>query len=518
MAQMIIDTTDLEFVLFEQFRIDRLQEFEPFSDYNRKTIEMVVREARRLAVKEILPTSKIGDTRGCRFENGNVLLPPEFKQVWELLSKGEWLVPDADPARGGQGMPRSVALAARDFFNGANMALTMIAGLSQGAVHVIETFGTARQKKLFLKKIISGEWAVSMQITESESGSDLGRINTLAEPCPDGTYRISGSKVFITGGDHNLTDNIIHLVLARVKGAPDGSRGLSFFIVPGIHVDESGLLGRKNDLTCTGIEEKMGLHGSPTCSMALGGSGNCIGTLVGEENKGLAVMFSMMNDARLLVGSQGHACSSSAYLYALEYAKTRRQGTLPGAPGDRADTEPVAIIGHPDVKRMLLTMKSYTQGIRSILLYIARCQDKALAIPEKRQEYQDLVDILIPVGKGYVTDRALEVCDMAIQVFGGYGYTSEYPVEQIYRDARITTIYEGTNGIQSLDLVLRKLTLHNGRLFNALIRRMEQTIKMADCEPALSGVTMAFEVLVSDLKVAVTRLSSMEDTLEADLK
>lgn len=496
MAQTIIDTEDLNFVLFDQFKIDRLKQYAPFTDYNRKVIEMIVKEARHLAIEEILPTAKIGDIKGCRYENGMVLLPKEFKKAWKLMAKGEWLVPSADTDLGGQNMPKSVALAAKDFFNGANMALTMIGGLSQGAAQVIESFGTTKQKKRYLKKIISGEWAVSMQITEPDAGSDLNSISTIAKPTGDSAYRLSGNKLFITGGDHNLTDNIIHLVLARINNAPAGSKGLSLFLVPGIHVDAEGQLGHKNDIICTGIEEKMGLHGSPTCSMSLGSRDNCIGSLLGEENKGLFVMFSMMNDARLLVGSQGHACASSAYLYALDYARNRIQGTLNGSKNG------VAIIEHPDVKRLLLTMKTFTQGIRSILFYIAWCQDmEQVAKHEvKKQEFHDLTEILIPIGKGYVTDRAVEVCDMAIQIYGGYGYCCEYPVEQLYRDVRITTIYEGTNGIQAQDLMDRKLLLHNGRLVETLISKIEQTINLSGSIKELFSITVAYEKMLGEYK------------------
>jgi alkylation response protein AidB-like acyl-CoA dehydrogenase len=418
------------------------------------------------------------------------------------MAEGEWLVPDADTELGGQNMPQSVALAAMDFFNGANMALTMIGILSHGAAHVIRTYGTQDQKKKFLKKIISGEWAVSMQITEPEAGSDLNRISTKAEPVGDGTYRITGNKVFITGGDHNLTDNIIHLVLARLDKAPEGSRGLSLFIVPNVHVDETGQLGCKNDIICTGIEEKMGLHGSPTCSMSLGSKGNCIGTLVGEENKGLSAMFSMMNDARLMVGSQGHACASSAFLYALDYARTRVQGT-------DISGNPVPIIEHPDIKRMLLTMKTFTQGMRSILFYIAWCRDMERVVdnPEEKRDYRDLVDLLIPVGKGYVTDRALEVCTMAIQIYGGYGYTREYPVEQLYRDVRITTIYEGTNGIQANDLINRKLIIGNGRLVKTLFNRIEHTVNLCANHQTLSSLIMSYEKMYAWFKDLVHKLT-----------
>lgn len=498
MTQFILDRQDLDFLLFEKFKVHRLSDTDKFSDFNQKVIEMVVTEARNLAIKEILPTSKIGDTKGCRFENGEVVLPKEFHRVWELLRQGEWFVPTADVKWGGQGMPKSVALAARDYINGANIALFMMAGLSHGAGSVIRRFGTKEQKELYLKKINSGEWATAMHITESESGSDLSRISTTAEPGPDGTYTLSGSKIFITGGHHTLTENIVHLVLARIKGAPEGSQGLSLFLVPGRHLDENGKCGPKNDIVCTGIEEKMGLHGSPTCSISLGSKGECSGTLIGEKNKGLYAMFSMMNDARLLVGSQGHASASSSYLHALNYARSRVQGSIPGVEQGGKEGNQIPIIDHPDVRQMLLTMKAYTEGIRSILFYIALCQDKKEVTPDEleKETFQDLIDILIPIGKGYVTDRAVEVCDMAVQVFGGYGYTKEYPVEQILRDVRITTIYEGTNGIQAIDLFNRKLIMKKGRLYKRLMDQVYATIDETEKLDALKTVTGKFKKMV----------------------
>jgi len=509
MAQAILDRSDIDFVLFEKFKIDTLSKYDKFADFNKKVIEMVVTEARNLAIKEILPTSKIGDKQGCRLENGKVILPKEFHHVWKLLRLGEWFVPTADLKWGGQGMPKSVALAAKDYLNGANIALFMIAGLSHGAGQMIEKFGTKEQKQLYLKKINSGEWATAMHITESESGSDLSYISTTAEPRPDGTYNLTGSKIFITGGDHDLTDNIIHLVLARIKDAPDGSQGLSLFLVPGFQVNKNGTLGQKNNIICTGIEEKMGLHGSPTCSMSLGSGGDCIGTLLGEKNKGLFAMFSMMNDARLLVGSQGHACASSSYLYALNYARTRIQGSIPGVKYEERDEQQIPIIDHPDVRRMLLTMKAYTEGIRSILFYIAFCQDQKEVTKNQieKETFQDLVDFLIPIGKGYVTDRAVEVCDMAIQVFGGYGYTNEYPVEQILRDVRITTIYEGTNGIQAIDLFNRKLTMKKGRLFKAVLSQIEKTISEAKAIDSLRPLAVKFKNIVSRFEKVVSQMS-----------
>ncbi len=509
MAQYIIDRSDLDFVLFEKLKVQTLSNTDEFSDFNQKVIEMVVTEARNLAIKEIMPTSKIGDIQGCRFENEEVILPEEFKHVWKLLRLGDWFVPTAKEEWGGQNMPKSVALAARDYINGANIALFMIAGLNHGAGSVIERYGTKEQKNLYLKKINSGKWATAMHITESESGSDLSQISTMAVPKSDGTYSLSGSKIFITGAHHNLTENIIHLVLARIKDAPKGSQGLSLFLVPGYHVNDKGECGKKNGIVCTGIEEKMGLHGSPTCSVSLGSTQECLGTLLGEKNKGLSAMFSMMNDARLLVGSQGHASASSSYLLALNYARTRVQGSIPGIEQANRNNNQIPIIDHPDVRRMLLTMKAYTEGMRSILFYIAFCQDqkKVTNDESEKETFQNLIDFLIPIGKGYVTDRAVEVCDMAIQVFGGYGYTKEYPVEQILRDVRITTIYEGTNGIQAIDLFNRKLTMKKGQLYKTLINRIERTIDEAKKTDSLSLLAVKFDEMVQKFQKIAHQMS-----------
>jgi alkylation response protein AidB-like acyl-CoA dehydrogenase len=498
MAQMIADRKDVDFVLHEQFKTAELSKHGRFAEFNKQAIDMIITEARTLAIKEILPTLKIGDRVGCRFENGEVKTPAEFKRVWKHLVDGGWFAPSADTRWGGQGMPKTLAIAAQDYLVGANLALLMVAVLNHGAGRLIETFGTEKQKKLFLKKVYSGEWGGTMLLTESESGSDLGTLTTSAVKNPDGSYSLTGSKIFISAGEHDLTENIIHPVLARIQGAPEGSRGISLFLVPKIHVNDDGSLGERNDIICTGIEEKMGLHGSPTCSMSLGSKGKCTGTLLGEENKGLSAMFLMMNSARLMVASQGLTCASSSYLHALSFARTRIQGSLPGA----GEKRPVHIIQHPDVRRMLMTMKVYTEGMRSLLYYIARCEDqKALSenIGEK-ERYQNLIDFLTPVAKSYVTDRSLDVCNIGIQVHGGYGYTSEYPVEQLLRDVRITSIYEGTNGIQAMDLLGRKLAMKNGKLFAGLLDEIQQTVtdakKLASVRTLADRVEAAAERLI----------------------
>lgn len=497
MAQLIADRKDVDFVLHEQFKVAELSSHGRFAEFNKKVVDLIVTEARNLAIKEILPTWKISDREGCLYEAGAVHTPTEYKRVWRHLIDGGWFAPTVDIAWGGQGMPKTLALAAQDYLIGANLALMMITGLNHGAGRLIETYGTEKQKNLYLKKVYSGEWGGTMLLTEAGAGSDLGTLTTSAAKNSDDTYSLTGNKIFISAGDQDLTENIIHPVLARIEGGPEGSRGISLFLVPKVHVNNDGSLGEQNDIICTGIEEKMGLHGSPTCSMSLGSKGSCIGTLLGEENKGLSAMFLMMNEARLLVASQGLVSASTSYLYALSFARTRFQGSLL----DSSDKTPVPIIRHPDVRRMLLTMKSYTEGMRSLLYYIAWCEDQksVSGSGEEKERYQNRIDFLIPVAKSYVTDRAVDVCNIGIQVHGGYGYSSEYPVEQLLRDVRITTIYEGTNGIQAMDLLGRKLAMKNGTLFTDLMADIRQTVAEAK---QLSSIQMLADLV----ETAVDRL------------
>jgi len=370
-----------------------------------------------------------------------------------------------DPDYGGQGMPRSVSMAAAEYFNGANYAFMMYSGLTHGAGKLVEAFGTDEQKRIYLKKMFTGEWGGTMLLTEPEAGSDVGNLSTKAIPNGDGTYSLTGQKIFISSGDHDLVKNIIHPVLARIEGAPAGTKGISLFLVPKYRVNKDGSLGESNDIKCVGIEEKMGIHGNATCTMSIGEKGNCIGTLLGEENKGMRAMFLMMNEARLLVGMQGYACATASYINAVNYAKERIQGRNLLAMFEK-DAPGVAIINHPDVRRMLLSMKAYIEGMRSLLYYVTWCEDKATttADEKEKEKFHDLIDLLIPIAKGYVTDRAFDVCNLGMQVYGGYGYIKEYPQEQLMRDCRITMIYEGTNGIQSMDLLGRKLGMKKGKL------------------------------------------------------
>ncbi len=476
MAQVIADRKDVEFVLFDQLNVESITKLPQFAEFNRKTIELIINEARNLAVKEILPTQKEADEIGCRLEGGKVTVPESFKRAWELFKEGEWVATHADPEWGGQGMPYTVAMAAGDYFMGANFSFMMYPGLTNGAASLIENFGTEKLKKLFLKKMNSGEWTGTMLLTEPEAGSDVGRLTSSAVKNPDGTYSITGSKIFISSGDHDLADNIIHPVLARIEGAPAGTKGISLFLVPKVWVNDDGSLGEPNDVVCTGLEEKMGIHGNATCSLTLGGKGKCRGYLLGEENKGMRAMFLMMNGARLHTGQQGFACASSSYLNAVNYARERVQGRhLMDA--NKHDAPAVPIIQHPDVRRMLLTMKSYVEGMRSLLYYIGMQIDKAHHATDQAEKAKAsaIVDYLTPICKGYVTDRSFEVCSLGMQVFGGYGYIKEYPQEQLLRDCRITMIYEGTNGIQAMDLLGRKTIMDGGKALTELAAQIQKT-------------------------------------------
>ncbi len=500
MAQIIADQRDMEFALYEQMGADTLCNYEQFSDFNKKTFNMILSEARKLAVKEILPTFTEGDREGLRFENNQVFVPECFKRPYKLFSDGEWGALTADPEMGGQGLPNIIAQATNEFFFGANTAFGFYPWASFGAGEVIEKFGTDIQKKLYVKKMFTGVWGGTMVLTEPEAGSDVGNLSTSARENSDGTFTISGNKIFITNAEQDLTDNIVHLVLARIEGAPKGTKGVSLFVVPKIRVNDDGTLGESNDVVCTGIEHKLGINASPTCAVSFGTKGKCIGTLLGEKNKGMQVMFHMMNAARLLIGCVGFSSASAAYLHALDYARQRHQGRDLETMKD-PDASPVAIIKHPDIKRMLLWMKSHIEGMRSLLYYGALCLDKSsYAETESERIYnKELLDLLTPIIKSYCTDRGFQICSEALQVFGGYGYTKEYPVEQLLRDVRIAPIYEGTNGIQAMDLLGRKLGLNGGKVFVNLIHEIEKTIELANENQALKPLAAALAKLVHQL-------------------
>ncbi len=500
MAQQIADRRDVDFVLHEQFNVEELSKHEKYAEFNKKVVNMIVSEARNLAIKEILPTQSIGDEEGCSLENGVVTTPECFRKPWELFKEGEWLAMTEDQEWGGQGMPRSVALAASDYFNGANYAFMMYPGLTLGAGKLVQEFGTDQQKELFLKKMYTGQWTGTMLLTEPEAGSDVGALTTSARKNDDGTYSITGAKIFISSGEHDLSENIVHPVLARVEGAPAGTKGISLFLVPKFRVNDDGSLGEFNDVVCTGIEEKMGIHANATCSLTLGGKGQCLGTLLGEENHGMRAMFVMMNEARLLVGQQGFSCASASYMNAVNYARERVQGRNLLRAMDR-EAPSVPIIQHPDVRRQLMIMKSYIEGMRSLIYYTGWCEDKIHISDDdgENAKLQGIIDVLIPIVKGYITDKAFDVCSHGIQVYGGYGYIKEYPMEQLLRDCRITMIYEGANGIQAMDLLGRKLGLNKGKAIMDLMGEIQAVIAEAKGIAGLESFAGGLEAALNKL-------------------
>ncbi len=501
MAQVISDRRDIEFVIHEQLKAETLSELhDDFADFNKKTIDLVISEAKNFAVKELLPANKEGDEQGCTLKDGKVTTPDSFKRLYDIFNEGEWLAVTEDPEWGGQGMPRTVASAAAEYFNGANFPFMMYPGLTQGAGHLVESFGTREQKDIYLKNMFTGKWTGTMLLTEPGAGSDVGALTTKAVRNDDGTFNITGEKIFISGGEHDLTDNIIHPVLARIEGAPEGTKGISLFLVPKYLVNEDGSLGEFNDVICTGIEHKLGIHGNSTCSLSLGSKGNCVGTLLGEENKGMKAMFLMMNEARRLVGFQGFACATAAYMYALDYARNRVQGK------DiiefmNPDAKSVSIMRHPDVRRQLMMMKVYVEGMRSLLYFVQYCADMAIHAPtqEEKDKYQGFVEVLTPIAKGYVTDRSFEICSTGMQIYGGYGFIEEYPMAQLLRDCRITLIYEGTNGIQAMDLLGRKLGLNKGKPIMDLFGEMQKAIVAGKAIPELETCAVKVEEIMNKL-------------------
>jgi alkylation response protein AidB-like acyl-CoA dehydrogenase len=485
--KLLVDERDVKFVLYEQLRVDELCNHSMYADYSREMFDMAIDQAEKLAEKEFYPANKLGDREGCRYEKGMVNAPESYRKPYQLYREGGWIAMSDPPEVGGQGFPLSVANACIEFFGAANWSLLMYPGLTHGAARLLQNFGTPELQEIYMYKMFSGEWGGTMCLTEPGAGSDVGNLTTKAVPRPDGTYNISGNKIFISSGMHDLTDNIVHMVLARIEGAPKGSKGISIFLVPRLRVTEDGSMV-ENDVMCAGIEHKMGIHGSATCALNFGENGSCIGYLMGEANKGMRIMFEMMNEARLFVGMQGLSHGSAAYLHALQYAKDRVQG----APVERmkdADAKRVAIIEHPDVRRMLMFMKSSTEGMRAMLYLTAYCIDRVRVAEteEERELFQGHVDLLIPICKSVGSDLGFRVCETAIQVYGGYGFTREYPVEQFMRDCKIASLYEGTNGIQALDLVGRKLTMKRGQLLknafkavNEIMAKIKMNYRMRD--------------------------------------
>ncbi len=500
MAQVLADRRDQDFVIWEQMNGEAYMKSGPFSGYDRKMCDMILTEARTLAVKEVLPTLAEGDREGLHLENGVVTVPESFRRPFELVVEGGWNNLGVPEEMGGQGAPPFVAAAAAEYFFGANYALYIYASMGNGTADMIQKFGTPEQKATYVPKLTSAKWGGTMLLTEPEAGSDVGALTTSAVRNPDGTYFLTGNKIFITNGEHDLVENIIHPVLARIEGDPPGTKGISLFIVPKFFVNGDGSLGERNDIVCEGIEKKHGITASATCSMTLGAKGKCIGYLLGEERQGMKIMFHMINAARMSVGLQALSYASAAYLLAVDYARKRVQGRDlqyfrdPSAPS-------VPIIRHPDVRRNLLWMKSHVEAMRSFFQYVTLCGIKASWSEDEKERrlYEDLYGMLTPLIKDYLAVHGHEVCVQAIQVFGGAGYTKEYLVEQYARDCKITTIFEGTSGIQAMDLLARKLGKQNGAVFAHLLGEIHATVKragrMGDLKDMAARVEAAAQML-----------------------
>ncbi len=512
MANLLVDERDVKFVLYEQLDIEQLSNTAKYAEYSKEMYDMVLEQAWKLAENELAPANRKGDQEGCVYEDGMVKVPESYHRAYQMYRQGGWLAIADDVEVGGQGLPVTLGLAAIEAFGAANWSLIMFPGLTHGAARLVEVFGAEEQKYTFMDKLYTGEWCGTMCLTEPQAGTDVGALRTTAVRNKDGTYNISGTKIFISCGQHDLTDNIVHMVLARVEGAPGGTKGISVFIVPKLRPENGQLIA--NDVTCGGIEHKLGIHGSPTCVLNFGENNNCIGYLLGEENRGMRIMFQMMNETRLFVGMQGLSHATASYLAALQFAKERIQGTE--ASRMKEPTAPkVAIIKHPNVRRMLMFMKSMSEGLRALLYYAGFCQDmvRAAESAEEREKYQDFTDILIPICKAYGSDMGFRVCETAVQVHGGYGYCQEYPVEQHLRDCKIASIYEGTNGIQALDLVGRKLVIKRGQLFKRLITETEEFLRWARKNFELRELVATFEAAREQL-IQVTKYFGLKGMTE----
>ena len=466
-TEFSVHKRDLQFVLYEQLNIEDLCKLPAYSECNKELFEMVIDEAIKVATDNLAPMNKLGDEIGAKFDKGVVTMPDEFKAAYGGFAEGGWIGMSQNPDFGGQGLPHSLKYTIAEIFSGANVAFYLTQSLSEGAAHLIEKYGTDELRKLYVERMYTGQWAGTMCLTEPSAGSDVGNLKTTAKKEGD-HYIISGTKSFITAGEHDFTENIIHAVLARIEGAPAGTRGISLFVVPKFLVDEDGNMGERNDMVCGNIEHKMGMKSSPTCTLNFGDEGKCKGWLLGEENRGMSLMFQMMNEERLLVGMQGLSLGTVAYNSALAYSQERNQGAELGA---KADAPRVNIIRHPDVRRMLLHMKAFVEGMRSMMLAVATYIDRAEKSEDEqeRAKYQNLVELLTPLCKAYGTDMGFRINEIAIQVYGGYGYCQEYPVEQYCRDQKISSLYEGTNGIQALDLLGRKIARNKGEFLKQFL-------------------------------------------------
>ncbi|NYJ11257.1 acyl-CoA dehydrogenase [Rhizobium leguminosarum] len=482
------------------------------ADLSEDLVDAVLSEAGRFATEEVAPLADIGDRQGARLEGGEVRLPDGWRDLYRNWIAGGWNGLTAPEAFGGQALPHMLNVAALEMWNSGSMAFALAPTLTMGAIEAVSTHGSAALKEKYLEKMVSGEWTGTMNLTEPHAGSDLGVLKARAERRADGSYRIFGQKIFITWGEHDAADNIIHLVLARLPDAPAGTRGISLFLVPKFLVNDDGSLGARNDLFCHSLEHKLGIHGSPTCTMIygdgrFGDEKGAVGWLVGEENKGLACMFTMMNNARLAVGMQGVAIAEAATQKAVAYAKERTQGRAPGWSGPGMSP----IVEHPDVARMLLTMKALTQGARAISYACAHAIDMSHRAGDVSRHWQERAALLTPIAKSFSTDAGVDVASLGIQVHGGMGFIEETGAARYLRDARIAPIYEGTNGIQAIDLVTRKLPLSAGEQvkgFIADLKEIAENVRRSNLD-GFGETSVRLDAAISDLEAATDWLTKM---------
>ncbi len=479
MIQYTAPVRDMRFVLDELAGMAEIARLPGYEEATPDLVEAVLEEAGKLASEVLAPLNQSGDREGVSLENGVVRTPKGFPEAYARFVEGGWGSLAFDPEYGGQGLPWTLAIAVQEMWNSANLSFALSPVLTQGTVELLQTHGTEAQKATYLPKLISGEWAGTMNLTEPQAGSDVGALKTRAVP-NGGHYLITGQKIFITWGEHDCAENIVHMVLARIPDAPPGTKGLSVFLVPKFLPAANGGLGARNDLRCVSLEDKLGIHASPTCVMAYGDAGGAVGYLLGEENRGMACMFTMMNNARVLIGLEGLAVGERAYQAALGYARERVQSHPIGSRGG----DPVPIIRHPDVRRMLMTMKALNEAMRALIYTAAAAIDSAKRQPdaEARARAQARIDLLTPIVKAWLSDSGCEVASLGVQVHGGMGYIEETGAAQYYRDVRIACIYEGTNGIQALDLLTRKLLRDEGAAAKALMAEMTATLRDLDAD------------------------------------
>ena len=491
-------TRDQKFLLHEVLELSRFAELEGFKDADPDMIDAILEASADFAENVLTPLNRVGDEHGCiRNEDGSVTTPPGFHEAFSQLRDNGWMGLSADQKYGGQGLPGVLGLACGEMTSSANMAFAMYPGLTGGASKAISIGGSDEQKDFYLPKMYTGEWTGTMNLTESHCGTDLGMLKTKAVPQGDGTYKITGEKIFISAGEHGMSDNIIHLVLARIEGGPEGVKGISLFIVPKNSVDKDGKVGGNNGVTCGSIEEKMGIHGNSTCVMVFD---DAVGELIGEAHKGLKVMFVMMNEARLGVGMQGLCQSEVSYQNAAIYANDRLQGrSLTGAKNEGGPADPIIV--HPDVRRMLMDSRSFNEGARAFIYWLALQEDLEKVSPDEkvRERADDYLGLMTPVIKGYITDIGFNNCVNAQQVYGGHGFIEEWGMSQFVRDARIAQIYEGANGIQALDLVGRKLARKGGRALMSISAEIDAYVKEnegnEDLKPFMDGLSKAKNTL-----------------------